>query len=167
MGQFHSKAYSNMKTIPIDSDNLGGMAHIYAYPATDITVRGYANGTCTIVSMNSDQAVDIPVLNDSSFQFTEQSELQEAGISYEPTISALIPKIRPDISRLLQDMSRNGWIIIHQDANGTILLSGTEEVPLRMTFETSTGESGGSPNGYIITFQAIEPHPSLIVTSFV
>lgn len=155
-----------MRTITIDTDNLGGLSHIYAIPSTNISVRRNADGTASILAMDTNQAYDIPVWGGNSFQFTEKAELTDAGMAYEQNVAAFIPKIRPEAQYTMAAMRDIGWIVIHQDANGNFLLSGSDEVPLRMEYESSSGSSSEQTNGYSIRFHAIEPNPSAMLTSF-
>lgn len=152
----------NMNRIDFDFDNVGGISRMYA-----IDVRGVHALTPNVLtgryrlSLHRDAAViEIPVYAPDSTSFSERQQLDDAGDVFHVSISGFIP--RQNGAGLVQALERGSWLVIHQDANGDILLSGSVDVPLVFTSDKSSGGDGGL-NGNSFTFSAVEPAPSVLI----
>ena len=148
-----------MKTITFNHDQVNGVAHIYAIPSHAVREITYnpLNGLHRLSLLSADEIIVLPVYSPESTTFDEQQQTEEAVDTYNVTISVYIPRhVNPLITSTLE---KGQWLVLHQDANGDILLSGTTDIPL--TFQTHRTTSADSPSGNYAEFTAVEPTPSL------
>ena len=148
-----------MKTIEFSFDNVGGMAHLYLIAVaglirvdTDVT-----DGSVLPVLASGTTLYNIEVYGGDSFLFAEQMDMQAGEAAFHVSISGFIPRLDhlPEVAELEQ----GEWICVHQDANGTVLMSGTKDVPLRFVSEKSSG-TPSTRNATAFTLQGTEPEPS-------
>ncbi len=153
-----------MKTIDFDFDNVGGISRMYAIAAADVRrITPNAQGGHSRLSLHQGATpVEIPVYSPAATSFRETQTEEDGGSVYEVTISGLIPKIR--YIEVVSQLEKGDWLVVHQDANGNILLSGTTDIPLMFSSSKSTGGSD-SVNGNNFTFTAKEPAPSIHIDS--
>lgn len=153
-----------METIDFDFDNVGGISRIYAISVADVRrITPNFDGGHARLSLHQDaEPIDIPVYAPSSTVFTEIKTQEDGGDVYEVSISGLIPKLR--YIDILQKLEKGDWMVVHQDANGNILLSGTKDIPLLFSSTKTTGGSD-SVNGYKFNFTGKEPTPSVQIDS--
>ena len=153
-----------MQTIKFDYDNRPGISRVYAIPvASFLRLRkNYINNTTMLEVQNRDAIIDIPV-NSQTFLFTEDQTLEEAGETYNVIIQGCIPKISAANDINIRTLERGEWLVLHQDNNGVIHLSGTKDVPLHFATSKTSGTVAGDVNGNTFNFHAITPEPSLII----
>lgn len=154
-----------MKEINFDHNNIGGLAEIYAFPPNDLLrVRhDYRSGRHYVEMKTRDNIVSIPVYPDRSFVFDEQKSTADGGDYWQVSIEGVIPKLRYEVSQLIEVLERGEWLVLSQDHNGVVHLSGSVEVPLSFACEKTTGDSYTSLNGSSFTFSGSQPAPSLII----
>ena len=153
-----------MKTIQFDYDNRPGVSRIYAIPVTSFLRlrKNYVNNTTHLEVKDRDAIIDIPI-NTLSFRFTENQTSDEPGETYHPSIEGCIPKLSSVNDKMIRKLERGEWLVLHQDNNGVVHLSGTIAVPLTFLSNKTTGASGEDLNGNSFIFSAITPEPSLII----
>ena len=151
-----------MKAISFNFDNVGGMSRLYL-----IDVGGLArvdtnltDGRVRPVLASGARVYNIEVYGGEDFQFTEQMALEDEGETFNVSIIGFIPRM--DNLVTVAELECGEWIAVHEDANGTVLMSGTREVPLRFVTSKSTG-TPATRNATAFTLQATEPEPSRIV----
>lgn len=166
MGQFHSKEKKRMKALTFDYDNLQGIASIYAIPVSSYLriTPDYVDQTLLLELIKREMIITIPVYAGDSFQFSESQSLEDGGDVWEVAITGVIPKRCPLNEKHMNTLERGDWLVLSQDSNGTVTLSGTTDVPLKFTHSRTTGSSS-ELNGSHFTFSAKEPDPSLIVSN--
>ena len=154
-----------MKKINFDHNNIGGLAEIFAFPPSDLLrVRhDYRSGYDCVELKTRDNIVAIPVYPDRSFVFDEQKSTADGGDYWQVSIEGVIPKLRHDVSVLIEVLERGEWLVLSQDYNGVVHLSGSVEVPLSFACEKTTGDSYTSLNGSSFTFSGSQPAPSVVV----
>lgn len=152
-----------MKTIPFNYDNVDGLTFVYAIPVSSLAgfETDYIHGTKRPLIGNTGDVICIPVIADASFVFTETQSREEGGELWQVQLSGLIPKLSAESDPLIRTLERGEWLVLHQDANGTVQLSGTRDVPLRFASNKTTGQE--TTNGNSFTFTASEAEPSLII----
>ena len=152
-----------MKTIDFDFDNVGGISSIYAFPPQDVqsVLLQPSKGTAKLTFNEDANIIQLPVYAPNSTSWSEDHTVGDAGDMYAVAISGFIP--RHASSQLVNELSRGKWMVVHQDANGDIVLSGTTEVPLTFTSGKTTGTDGSTRNGTAFTFAANEPTPSILI----
>ena len=153
-----------MKTIEFSFDNIGGMSRLYLIDVAGL-VRvdtNVSNGSVCPVLASGAHIYNIEVYGGDDFHFSEQMSLEDAGEAYDVNISGFIPRM--DNLMTVTELERGEWLAIHKDANGTILMTGTREVPLRFITNKDTGIAA-SRNAVAFSLEAIEPTPSVLVAS--
>lgn len=154
-----------MRKVKIDFDNIGGLALIYAFPPSDfLRLRhDYISGTDALELKTRDNIIVLPVCGDRSFSFIEQKSIADGGDCWEVTIEGIIPKLNFDTSDIIETLERGEWLVLSQDHNGTVHLSGSVEVPLLFSVERATGDAYASLNGYTFSFSGTQPSPSVVI----
>ena len=166
MGQFHSKVKKRMKTFDFDYDNLSGISLMYAIPISSFysCIKDPIQQTYQLQLGAAVNIIDIPVYSDDSFSFSESQSVEDGGDLWNVSVSGIIPKRCQLTESLMNILERGEWLVLHRDANGTIVLSGTTDVPLKFTHARTTG-STGDMNGSQFTFSAKEPSPPVVISS--
>ena len=135
-----------MKQLNKPSNNLGGLLKIWAVPPDDITVSfNTANfkTTANIIEM---------YCSPGSISFTEKESQENYGLGYKNELNAFIPKDSPEVQAIINDMSGRKWVVIMLDQNEQFKVSGTPEIPLRVSFDLDTGSDTPDRNGHSISF---------------
>lgn len=147
-----------MKTLEFDFDNVGGITRLYAVQTS--ALRRLDTNPLTGLSRLSlypdAEVVEIPVYN--NVLFSEVQSEEDGGSVFAVQITGFIP--RQENVLLISTLERSDWLVVHQDANGDILLSGTTDIPLMFASNKTTG-SDGERNGNNFTFSASLPTPSV------
>lgn len=151
-----------MKTIEFNFDNVGGMSRLYLIEAKGL-VRMETNvaNRCVRPVLDDYACVyNIEVYGGDAFQFSEEMTQEDGGEAFAVGISGFIPRM--DNLVTVAELERGEWIAVHEDANGTVLMSGTREVPLHFVTSKSTG-TPSARNATAFRLQATEAMPSMIV----
>ena len=153
-----------MKTIQFDFDNRPGISRMYAIPvASFLRLRkDYRKRTTHLEVKDRDNIIDIPV-HTSSFMFKEDQSTEVAGETYNIVVSGSIPKISGVNRSTVYTLEHGEWLVLHQDNNGTIHLSGTVDDPLSFHSGKSTGSGADGINGNVFSFSGITPDSSVII----
>lgn len=72
------------------------------------------------------------------------------GPYYRQEVRGIAPKLRPDVSRQLEQMEKMGFLIKLQDRNGQAWLLGTLENPFFFQAGATTGDEAGFNNYELI-----------------
>lgn len=92
----------------------------------------------------------LPGRNDG-WQEAEQKTL--FGSEYRQQVSGTIPKLRPEVTTVLESMSSMLFIVRLTDANGKTWLIGRKTEPLEFVATADTSGKGGGVGGYSFSFQ--------------
>lgn len=154
-----------MNKVKIDFDNIGGLALIYAFPPSDfLRLRhNYISDTDALELKTRDNIVVLSVYSDRSFSFIEQKSIGDGGDCWEVTIEGIIPKLNHDTSSVIETLERGEWLVLSQDHNGMVHLSGSVDVPLLFSAERTTGDAYTALNGYTFLFSGKQPSPSVVI----
>ncbi len=135
-----------MKHLNKPSDNLGGLLKIWAVPPTDIVI-----GINTVYFITTENIIEI-YCSPGSLSFTEKATQEKYGLGYKNELNAFIPKDRPDVLQIINQMSSRKWVVILLDQNEQFKVAGTPEIPLRVSFDLDTGADTPDRNGHSISF---------------
>lgn len=154
-----------MKEITFDFNNIGGVLHLYAFPASTglRIVTDYVTGTRTVMFRNRHDIISIEMYADDTFRFAETKDDSEGGVFYDIAISGVIPKWSPDNDVTIEDLERGEWMVMVKDNNGVVRLAGSEYALLRFNTVKDTGTTRTNRNGIAFTFTGKQPDPSLAV----
>lgn len=154
-----------MKEIKIEFDNIGGLAQIYAFPPSDLLrIRhDYRADTDSVELKTRENVVVIPVYADRSFMFDEKKSTAEGGDYWQISIEGVIPKLGREHSTMIERLERGEWLVLSQDHNGIVHLSGSTEVPLSFSAEKTSGDAYTALNGSSFVFEGSQPAPSVVV----
>ena len=154
-----------MKTIDFNFDNVGGVTSIYAFAPQSVQsiLLQPSKGTAKLTLVANANIIELPVYAPTSTSWNEEHTIEDAGDTFAVAVSGFIP--RHAGIKEVNELSRGEWMVVHQDANGDILLSGTTEVPLHFTSGKTTGTDGSTRNGTAFTFAASQPSPSILIDS--
>lgn len=163
MGQLANNAKRSMKTISYSFDNVGGVAGIIAIPIEVFNRLAPVFGTDTFhVSVgSSDNIIEIPVLWDDSFSFSEVESDEEAGRLFKIDIKGKIPRQDADGS-IIRTLEYGRWIVMCQDRNGCIRAAGTRLVPMQFASGRTMGGNSAA-NGNAFSFFNQQERPSELV----
>lgn len=151
-----------MKTIEFNFDNVGGMSRLYLIEAAGVLrVETNVANRCVRPVLDDYACVyNIEVYGGDAFQFTEDLTLNDGCEAFAVSISGFIPRM--DNLVTVAELEQGEWIAVHRDANGTVLMSGTREVPLHFVTSKNTGTLS-KRNATAFRLQATEAMPSMIV----
>lgn len=156
-----------MVTIDFDFENVGGLHECYAIPAAAFkgTRVNLINNTHQLKTMLSNtEIIAIPMYADDTFSFSEDDDEEDGNKFWNPVIEGVIPKFGLN-QDTIEKLARGEWIVLHEDNNGTVRLSGTEEIPLRCKTSPTTGRAISERSDTVFTFSASEQQPSVIMES--
>lgn len=147
-----------MKKIELLFDHVDGLSQLYLFDvagliridrsATDGTVRPVFREGCNIYKVS--------VLD--GFSYEENMVQDDSGEAYDVQIQGFIPRIGRTFT--IHQLEVGAWLAVIQDANGDVLLCGSQEVPL--SFEGNKG-TGAGRNGTAFTLRGVQPLPSAII----
>lgn len=154
-----------MKRFDFHPDNLGGLLCIYAVPPTSfVRIRTeYADNVHHLELTKIDDIIQIPVIDDRSFEFAEELTFSEAGCGWQVTIEGLIPHLDAKHNKLIRQLEGGYWYVLCVDANGVPHWCGQQNAYMVCNTRKVTGGRTNDINGTSISFACIQDEPSLIV----
>lgn len=161
MGQYQRKGGKCMKIVEQIIDNVGGLKALYLLPRADVT-RIDANastGHVVPVMRTRDNIIKVDVFDPNEFQFQEDMTIEDGGAQFAVSITGVIKGMRNLCQ--VREMENGEWLAVHQDVNGTILLSGTKDIPLRFVTSKASGASA-SRNSVAFTLHSIQTEGSRV-----
>ena len=149
-----------MKTIKFNFDIVGGIAHVYAIePANVRSINTHPiTGYSRIAIVANANIIELPVYAPTATSFQENHSISKGVDIYDVSISVEIPRQNDPI--ILEELRKGEWLVIHQDANGDIWMSGTKDIPLRFSTSHMTDNDVNINSG---TFSGKEPGASLMI----
>ena len=153
-----------MKKLTFDTDNLGGLLRVYALPTGSYTlVYNYGTKKYTLTLTSTTDVVAIDVYADGTYSYAESHGRDEHGDWWQPTISGQIPRHSEDNADVMETLERGEWVVLSEDSNGVLHLSGDDDTPLTFSTEATTGAQTTDMNGTAFTFTGKLGHPSYVV----
>lgn len=135
-----------MNTITKPGDNLGGLVKMWAIPRSVVSVSGRT------VTVNPTTGVWQLYITPDSGMFTEEPELGDAGLAYNPRIEAFIPRDSDTVRTAVTTLEAGRWAVLFQDGNGELRIAGADGAGLRCAGVPGTGQQTADRAGYQITF---------------
>lgn len=157
-----------MTEIIFDFENVGGLRECYAIAVS--AFRGTRTDLVTNLHqlnniIRKDDVIAIPMYADDTFSFSEDDDEKDGNKIWIPHIEGIIPKAGLN-QQTMERLSRGEWIVLSEDNNGIVRLSGTAEIPLRCKVGDSTGTAYVERNGSLFVFEAKEMQPSVLMETF-
>lgn len=148
-----------MKQFNKPTDNMGGLLKIWAVPPTEITI-----GTNSVSFSTQDNIVEM-YCSPGSMSFTEKQTEGKPGTSYKTELAAFIPKDTPEAQVIINDMNSRKWVVIYLDQNEQFKVAGTVAIPLRVSFDLSTGADTPDRNGHTVSFYGEQVSKAIFITN--
>jgi hypothetical protein len=138
-----------MKQINFDLQaNLGGLTRMFAIPENSF-IRVYkepASGKNYLMVRNRENIIDIYFTEDTA----ECTEDYNEGV-YQVSVTASHPKNNRINVAAFSALERGMWLVLWQDSNGNIILSGNQDNLLEFSSNHRSG-SGSSKNETVFSF---------------
>lgn len=152
-----------MKVISYNSGNVGGLSNIYAIPVSDFVkvAINLQTKNKTVIVKDLNKVVELPCFEDRS-AYKEDESLEEGGKLYTTEINGFISGNTTDVITR-RWLERGQWLVLHQDANGNILLSGTKDCPLLFRSSRTTGGNRAASSGDSYVFYGATPTPAVTI----
>lgn len=141
---------------------IGGMGVLKFIPVSQVlimprVVGGKTTGELTLVEGASlFNAYSSP----ETLLFDEKKVKSVLGGYYNVSITGTYPFLSPSVAFYFNALSQGQFLVIAKDKNGITRLSGTLENPLKFTFDSTSGKTGGSVSGYNFEFYGMQLLPS-------
>lgn len=150
-----------MNTIPTTSDAITGICRLIAVPLPAVQfVSRNEDGTGQIYLHSDSQVIDIPVINQQTFHFTETSSTEEGGKVYNQNVRGVIQQESAENKGIVKILEVGKWIVIFEQCDGTVRCVGSSNFPLSFSAERDSNKP------YIpFEFVAISIYESFIVTN--
>lgn len=157
-----------MKTIKLDTDNLGGLIHLYAIPPTSFhrIRKDYVKKLNYLELKQRDDVIDIPIFANDTYIYSENKNTGDVGDYWSITIEGVIPRLSPDNQELIEQLERELWYVVALDANGEVHLCGQEDAWMIFTTSKTSGQSAASRNGTTFVFACTQDSPTIFITDF-
>lgn len=154
-----------MKAINYDFDNLGGLLKLYAIPPSSFVrvIQEYASQQNRLELRNREDIMEIPVYADSTYSYSEDKEVNDAGDCWNVSIEGVIPKTCSGNHRMLETLERELWYVLAVDGNGEAHWCGQEDALLIFNTHKSSGKSAADRNGTTFTFSCIQDEPTIFI----
>jgi hypothetical protein len=155
-----------MKTLSkFSGENMGGIATLWAIPPADIhSITKQAGNIYTVLFNTTDNIYAIYFTAETA-KFREPKTEKSAGILYEPSFSAIIPKDTPTLQNEIDFIERHKWLIIYQDQNDYFKLIGTIREPLAFSADVDIPEDIKGLNKTMFVFSGKIPKRSLFINN--
>lgn len=154
-----------MKKIEFDFNNIGGMAELYAIPLSSFlrVRRNHVTKKNVLEVQNRADIIAIPIYANDSFYFLENHAYDDGGDYFDVEIGGVIPKLAQDNADLIETLQRGRWMVLSQDLNGTVHLSGNEDVLMKFEDSKSSGTRSSERNQNAFTFKCKSDRPSEVL----
>jgi hypothetical protein len=154
-----------MKAITFDfCSNLGGVSKLYAIPPAllEAVTHNYTKKESYLNLTNTDDMIEIYCTIDTIL-FSEEKSQQSSGGAYNIEISGVIPKANELNQEQLDRLESEYWLVLFEDNNGNIRLSGDEESHLIFNRTDNTGKGMAARNQVDFTFSGMQSHSSYFI----
>ena len=150
-----------MNTIPTTSEAITGLCQMIAVPSTFVQIVSRNEDGTGQVYINSDsQVINIPVINEQTFRFSETSSTEEGGKVYNQNVRGVIQQESAENKETIKTLEEGKWIVIVEQCDGIVRCFGSEFFPMSFAADRD------STKPYIpFEFVGITIHESIIVTN--
>jgi hypothetical protein len=132
-------------------DNTGGLSRIYFTPVSNIfQYENIYDGQIHNLVLNTGEMDTLFIVPDSA-EFTQEKSQSPAGDVFATSLTAIIPKDRPELLAKCQEMDGKEFIVVYKDNNGYYKVLGSPEEPMKFSADVNTGQRE-SLNKYTVKF---------------
>ncbi len=143
-----------MKKIGKELENMGGAVRLWAVDKWNISLLGSA-----AMITNEDDVYCMDITQDTSGAVVNQ-KTDFAGTTFVHEISGFIAGYNQDSESYINQMIRTKkFVVIYMDSNGTLVMLGTPDIPIRFSADFETGETNASKRGFKIKFSGNVHYP--------
>ena len=136
-----------MKKIGKELENMGGVVRLWAMDKWNISLLGSA-----AMITNEDDVYCINITQDTSGAVVNQ-KTDFAGTTFLHEITGYVSGYDKDSETYINQMIRiKKFVVIYMDSNGTLVMLGTPDIPIRFSADFETGETNTSKRGYKLKF---------------
>lgn len=152
-----------MKAISYNPSSVGGLSNIYAIHVENFikVAVNLQTKKKTVIVKDLNDVIELPCFEDRS-AYKEDESMEEAGKLYTIEINGFIPGNATDVITRRR-LERGQWLVMHQDANGNVLLSGTQDNPLIFRSSRTSGGSRSASSGNSHSFYGATSAPSVCI----
>lgn len=156
-----------MKNFNINDDNIGGLLRMYAIPVSSLLRirKDYISNLLTLEVQDRDSIIAISIMDNQTFGYTSEHDLDEGGDFWDPAINGIIPGGRQSNEEIIEELERGEWLVMIEDQMGFAWLCGTKDTPMKFTTSESSGTSYSDRNQISFEFKCRQDHPPLILAN--
>ena len=145
-----------MKKIGKELENMGGVVRLWAVDKWNISLLGSA-----AMITNEDDVYCMNITQDTSGAVLNQ-KTDFAGTTFLHEITGYVSGYNKDSETYINQMIRiKKFVVIYMDSNGTLVMLGTPDIPIRFSADFETGETNTSKRGYKVKFSGNVHFPPL------
>ena len=145
-----------MKKVGKELENMGGIVRLWAVDRWNISLLGSAAMITT-----QDEVYCIDITQDTSGAAVNQ-KTDFAGTTFLHEITGYVSGYDKDSEININQMIRiKKFVVIYMDSNGTLVMLGTPDIPIRFSADFETGETNASKRGFKIKFSGNVHFPPL------
>jgi len=145
-----------MKKIGKELENMGGVVRLWAVDKWNISLLGSA-----AMITNEDDVYCMNITQDTSGAVLNQ-KTDFAGTTFLHEITGYVSGYNKDSETYINQMIRiKKFVVIYMDSNGTLVMLGTPDIPIRFSADFETGETNTSKRGYKLKFSGNVHFPPL------
>ena len=142
-------------------DNTGGILNAWITDFTNIaSITKNSGDTITQISGSGTYYKFELIRTTADYTETVNASLENGTVFYTQEFTAYFNKLSQDKRNILKTLAQSQQLsIVIEDNNGSYFLLGEQYGCFVSAGSSLTGKGLGDPNGYNITFQALEPVP--------
>ena len=145
-----------MKKVGKELENMGSIVRLWAVDRWNISLLGSAAMITT-----QDEVYCIDITQDTSGAAVNQ-KTDFAGTTFLHEITGYVSGYDKDSEININQMIRiKKFVVIYMDSNGTLVMLGTPDIPIRFSADFETGETNASKRGFKIKFSGNVHFPPL------
>jgi len=145
-----------MKKVGKELENMGGVVRLWAVDKWNISLLGSA-----AMITNEDDVYCMNITQDTSGAVLNQ-KTDFAGTTFLHEITGYVSGYNKDSETYINQMIRiKKFVVIYMDSNGTLVMLGTPDIPIRFSADFETGETNTSKRGYKLKFSGNVHFPPL------
>ena len=145
-----------MKKVGKELENMGGVVRLWAVDKWNISMLGNA-----AMIIKQDDVYSMDITQDTSGAVISQ-KTNFAGTTFLHEITGFVSGYDKDSEVNINQMIRiKKFVVIYLDSNGTQVMLGTPDIPIRFSADFETGETNASKRGFKIKFSGNVHYPPL------
>jgi hypothetical protein len=146
-----------------ETDNIGGCRAFLFIESEKVVLIPVSAGrqVKSQITLINGASWRIGYATQKTLEFSEKMQENDSGKYFLPEITGFYPKVSEGALAIFSEMKYNTFIVLITDNNGFTRVVGTIDNPLEFRFDTASGQSPSSRNGFSFSFrgQAINESP--------